>query len=589
MRLEINSFGGMVPLVKDLALSDKFGSYACNVRFDKGVLSPGSFKLKDAPDYPYSKTSGTGIRSVAKLFEDGTRLGLSEPEGSEAFPSPLEVTDKWGRVYFMSGSGPSFSTTDNYSPGQLNINPISYRLGVEPPDDAPRADVTSSAASTSASGGGDEGGGDSGGDGSGDGSGDGGDGSGDDTAEDEGGDADEVDVAYIYAFVDKYGHEGPPSPPSDPVTVFYDVDFSVALRFPSQHPHGGNYTGGLRRVYRASYDGSSSAWQFLIDIPITEKAHSDSLPVGEEGEQLVSEDWNPAPRAMRSLCLVASSFAAGMLEHHLRFSELKLPHAWPEEYSFPLKYSPVKLLPMNNGLLVLTSGRPYWAEGTDPGSAIPRELPINAPCLSPESVVDVDGVAMYMSPDGIIAVSQAQGQLVSASFIDRAGVADLVDEGCTAFSVEGRYVFSTADGRWMSFTTDGGFVEHKMGYSPGDFRSVTFSVRDNRHYFAFRNGQIRTVDLSSNSDSAEWVSKVFHSTPVSFSAMRLEADSYPVPVEVIASSPGQDDQTFEFEVGDAYIHRLPCMFGTHWKLRVKVPDDNHVHRAVMAQSGLESA
>lgn len=564
MRLEINQFGGMAPLVDPTALADNFAALAKNVRLDKGVLAPSAFRLTPSGDYPDSSLAGRGIRSVAKLFDSDTRFALSHPRGAMAFASPVAPADTWGRVYYMTASGPSFTTTEQYSPGGLAINPVSYRLGVPAPDAPPAIDGAVNMIHQFEEG----------------------VGGGDNSVMVE---PDYVDVAYAYSFVDRYGHESSLSPASGSAKVAYDREFSVPITLNAPFPTRVNAIGARRRVYRATFDGSSSIWQFLVDMPVDQTSFTDGTPIGQEGEVAVSEGWLPPPDGLQNLCLVASSFAAGYIDGYVCYSELRLPHAWPAELQYPIKYAPKGLMPLLNGLLIVTSGRPYWAEGSDPYSAIPRELPINAPCLSSESVVDMGDYAMYISLEGLVAVGPSQAEIVTEGVFDREYMLRLVDETCVAFKFENRYVFSTKDGGWLAFVPQKGVVEYAIGYSPSQFQSVTFSIRDNTHYFALHNGHIRRVDYGGDIAHVEWHSKHWRTPPTSFSCFRVEADTYPVTIQVRCQYLGGEWQTTpELVVDGPHIQRLPVMTGGLWQVVVK-PQAGHVYRLILGQSGQEVA
>lgn len=582
MRLEINKFGGMAPIIDPTALPEDFAVRAKNVRLDRGVLAPSSLALQPTPDFPDGALSGKAIKAVAMLLESSTRFAFSHPDAASAFVSPVSPADKWGRVYFMTDAGPSFTTTDSYSSGQLSINPVSYHLGIDLPESTPRLgevyveqkfeEGDPPAKDEKSSGDGD------------------GDGGGDEEPEKILIEPDEVDVAYAFSLVDKYGHEGGLSKASDWVTVAYDRDFTVQLQELLGSTRGrSNLYDGNKRIYRATFDGSSSEWQFLVDIPYANTSFHDDIAIGQEGEAVISDDWLPAPDDLQKLCLVASSFAAGFFDHYVCYSELKLPHAWPTELQFPVKYAPIDLMPMLNGLLVVTTGRPYWAEGADPNSAVPRELPINAPCISADSLVDMGDYAMYASREGLVAVGPGQAEIITREVLDRAEMTRLVDDSCKAFAFDGRYIFSTKDGRWMGFVPKQGLVEYSFGYSPDEFGALSFNVRLNEYIFAFTDGTVRVVDDLGESSGIEWCSRHWRTPPSSFSAVRAEADSYPVTLEVRCQYLGEEWQETEFEVAGPHIHRLPVMTGGLWQVCVKPPSGGRVYRVILGQSGTETA
>lgn len=551
MKIDLTQFGGAAPLVDPAALADKLSTFARNVRFDRGVLAPGGLRMTTTDDYPDSEIGGTLVQSVAKMFEDGTRFAFSEAEASTAFSSPVSPTDQWGRVYFMSPTGAAFSTTDQYSPGALNKNPVSFMLGIPAPDIAPNIPNSGVVVDLE--------------------------------------EADEVSVSYAYSFVDSYGHEGPLSPASRAITLAYDRTHSVEILFSEPPPLRTHMAQGVRRVYRAAFDGTTSVYQYLMDAPASSSRAVDTYPLGEEGEEAVSLNWWPADPAMTQLCLVGSAFAAGILDHYLCYSESRLPHAWPYELQYPLKYQPVKLLPMTNGLLVCTTGRPYWAEGTDPYSAYPRELASNAPCMAPDSVVDMGGFAIYASQDGFFMVDPTTSLVrnLSADYIDRAGMSALVDETCTAFEFEGRYVFSTIDNTWMAFRADDGFVEYDFGFPPSEFATVSHSLRDNRHYFALKSAKVRVVDFEGDASDSEWHSKHFLTPPVSFSCLKVAADTYPVWVDLRSQYLGQEWQSTMIKIPGPHIHRVPAHYGTLWQVGLFPPKGGRVYGASLAQSASE--
>ena len=560
MRLEINQFGGMAPLVDPTALADNFATYAQNVRLDRGVLAPGALKLEPNPDYPDAQLSGRAVRSVAKLSDDNTRFAFGNPRGAMAFVSPVSPADTWGRVYYMGVDGPVFTTSEQYSPGGLVINPVSYRLGVPAPGAAPEVMAAPTIEHKYEEGD-------------------------DNRIEVE---PDYVDVAYAYSFVDRYGHESSLSLASGTARVAYDRAFSVPVLVGAAPPTRVNIDGGFRRLYRATFDGSSSTWQFLADIPIGQTTFDDTVPVGQEGEEAVNEGWLPAPVKLRNLCLVASAFAAGYFDNYVCYSELKLPHAWPAELQYPIKYTPKGLMPLLNGVLIVTNGRPYWAEGSDPYSAIPRELPINAPCVSSESVVDMGDYAMYVSFDGLVAAGPGQAEVITSEIVDRAYMESLVDENCKAFAFNGRYVFSTKNGRWMGFVPKQGFVEYDFGYAPDEFSAVSFNVRDNKHFFAFSDGTVRTIDADGEATNVQWLSKHWRTPPASFSCFRVEAYTYPVGIMVRCQYLSQEwQETPLFEVSGPHIQRLPVMTGGLWQVVIKPPQGGRVYRVILGQSGRE--
>lgn len=548
MKIDFQQFAGTAPLVSPEALAEKFATVARDVRFDRGVLTPGGMQLVPADDFPDAAVEDAGIRAVAKVGNDGTRFAFNEEAAATAFLSP-QVTDEYSRVYFMGPQGPSFTSTNQYAKGELNVTPIHFRLGMPAPASAPA--VPPSAVTINLNDG-----------------------------------ADEVDVAYAFSYVDTYGHEGPLSPGTRAITLAYNRSFAVKLAFGDSLPGRVDFSQGFRRIYRATYDGASQAWQYLVDVPVQASTYTDRIPMGQEAEEAVSIDWFPPPNGMTQLCMVGSAFAAGIYEHYVCFSAAKLPHAWPPDLHYPLKYQPVKIMPTLNGLFVATNGRPYWAAGVDPYSAVPVEMGGNAPCLSPGSVVDMGGFVIYASPDGFMKASPDGLELLSAGFIDREGMEALVNESCRAFEHDRRYVFSTADGRWLAFDPDEGFVEYSLPHQ--GVRSVTTSVRDNRQYFVLNDGTVRQVDFAGEGTEAEWVSRHVMTDPDSFGWLRVVSDTYPVGIRLRCRyGDGGWRETPLMNVKGPTPVRLPAWVANRWEVGVVPPADGRVRLVTLAQSGEE--
>ena len=489
MKIQIVEFAGMAPKIEPRRLADKMAVVARNAGFESGAVAPVTIGAQPSAEFSPLTSS---VRSILRPANSATRLAFTSDTTGEAFASLVAPSDSWGRVYYTTALGARFTVADNYAAGGLTINPVSYKLGVKTPQYVP---VPATPQFTIP----------------------------------EGQAADTVRVAYLFTFVDKYGHEGAPSTPSTLVELPYNLPFTCRLAFTAESLPDTNVSGAVRRVYRATFDGYASRWQFLADVPLAMASWDDSIPLGDEGEELISTDWVPPP-LLKEMVPVASNFVAGFHDNVLCYSELRLPHAWPEAYRFPLKYQIVGLKPTQNGLLIATSGKPYWAFGADPVSAIPVELDANHPCVSARSMVDMGGYVIYASTDGLVAVAGQDVKVLSAEFVDRfTWQRDFAPASIVAFSYEGRYVFGVGSTWWMFDPQEGvGFSTlDELVVSPTALRQAYYDARRDVTVLLDTSGAAFDV-VSKQGGTFTWCSKVFEFPPVNFSRARVLATAYPV-------------------------------------------------------------
>lgn len=495
MKISLTEFAGMAPKIEPRRLADRLASHAHNTGFESGALAPATIGALPSIDFTGLTAS---VRSILRPANSDTRLAFTSDTTGEAFASLVAPNDSWGRVYFTTPYGPRFTVRENYVDGGLTVNPVSYRLGVPTPFYPPLAGTPAFTVA-------------------------------------QGETADTIRSAYLFTYVDKYGHESAPSPVSTMVELPFGLDFTCVLTFTAESLPEVNITNAVRRIYRATYDGASSRPQYVGEVPLAMSTWTDTVRLGDESEELISNDWVPPPN-LRQMVPVASNFVAGFEDNILCYSELRLPHAWPEQYRFPLKYRIVGLKPTQNGLLITTTGKPYWAFGADPASAVPMELSANHPCLSAESMVDMGGYVIYASTDGLIAVAGQDVRVVSADFVDRfTWLRDFNPAQIVAFAYEGRYVFSMAEGWWVFDPVDGGVgftTLEELSVQPAALRQAYYDAKRDVTVLLNTTGQAFDV-VSKQGNSFVWRSKVFEVPPVSFARARVLSTVYPVTLRLI--------------------------------------------------------
>lgn len=508
MKITQSEFAGMAPKLDPVMLAEDLAQDSVNAGFEMGLLTGALVSAVPSTAFP---SMAANIKSIAKPSSIKATFALSYGSRGGAFANMLAPNDAWGRVYYLARNGAKYgawyTTNEHYAAVGLTTDPVSYSLGMPPPLGQPIVTAVVIDRGVSEVG-------------------------------IEPAELDIQKVAYCFTFVDAYGHEGPPSAPSPIVELPYDAPFVASITVPSQTLPSMNMNGGMRRFYRASFDGTSSEWQFVADVAFYETSWADVLPLGQEGETMVSTNW-ARPPLMDDFAVVNGSFLAGSSDNTLMYSEYMLPHAWPESLRFPLPYSIVAIKSTLGGLFVGTSGAPFWASGTDPAAAVPVNLGMNFPCVSADSVVDMGGWVIYASQDGLVSAEAGGATLLSGEFIDRMRwLRDFNPAAIKAFGHEGNYYFSVSSGAWWVFNATEGRGLRKVtlaNISAGTPRHILYDAARDTTVVLAANGAV--YDIVSQQDSGlqlKWVSKERRSNPTKFSTGQVVSTVYPVTLTVTA-------------------------------------------------------
>lgn len=511
MKIALTEFAGTAPKMDRVMLADDLAQEATNVGFEMGLLTGALVSTAPCADFAAIPASVVGIAKPASV---NVRLAFTNAIRGGVYANMLSPSDTWGRVYFLAYNfttalfRPFFTTKDHYTAGGLTVDPTRYALGVPAPV-APALITNVSIDKTAL-----------------------------ETAAGTEVEVDVQKVAYIFTIVDAYGHEGPPSIPTAIVEVSYVAPFAVDMTIPAQTFTSMNMVGGLRRFYRAAFDGTTSDWQFIADVPIETLAWTDRLVLGQEGETLVSEDWVQPPE-MNDFTVVNGSFLAGCRANEVLYSAYMLPHAWPESLRFPLPYTVVAIKSTLGGLFIGTNGSPFWASGTDPSAAVPVNLGLNLPCLSAASVVDMGGWVIYASHDGLVSAEAGGATLLSGDYVDRMRwLRDFSPASIKAFGHEGDYYFSVNNSDWWVFNATAGRGLRKIALQnipPSAVRQVMYDAARDTTVVLASNG--KAYDIVSAQDatlSFRWTSKEFRRSPAQFSTGQVVSSQYPVTLTVSA-------------------------------------------------------
>lgn len=532
MLINVSIMKGEVPRLKSHLLPDEAATVALDCQFSRGVVAP---LHKDR----YVVTLPNAPKT---LFQYGNHWMAFESPVS-AINNPM-AQDEWQRVYW-TGQGKPKVTAQDIALGTKVPNAW-YDLGVPRPSQPPI--IGSIDGST-----------------------------GEDPPEGEPEFIDDEDRVYIQTYVTRFGEEGAPGEPSGAVVVERPgASVTVTLARPGSNTHNITHT----RLYRSVSSNGVGDYMLVAELPISQETYIDSA---RSLNNAVLETWDYAmpDENMAGLCQMANGICAGFAGNEVMFSEAYLPYAWPESYRGTTAHDIVAITAIETSLVVVTKGYPYLFSGVTPSAVNGSKLNIEQGCVSADSLVVVNGVAMYASPDGIVAISGGSAQLVTEPLITREQWEQYNPSTIRAWSVEGQYV-ALYDG--------GGFVFDPRSQSFTQISNTwdcAFNDLERDELFIARGDRLYAWKGSDTPGTYCWQSKTFL-IPIDapLGCARIQADDpetiavtfYADGVPVLAIAAGElDDQPF----------RLPSVRARKWSVAVSGAAD--IDRILLAHSMMELA
>lgn len=552
-------FSGIAPGVSPRLLAEQFAQTAQNLDFESGRLNP---VTTDSDTFTLANSTRRSI-----FFYRDTNWLQWDDDDVFAVEGPIPA-DTLDRLYWTGEDYPRIGTATTIIAGS-SYPQASYRLGVPAPANAPGTTKTGTA---------------------------------DDTQTPD-------DVSYVYTFVTAFGEEGPPSPAS---TAFERTDTeTVTVSVPSSDHPNGNYnfgTGAKKRIYRSNTGSTNTQFQFLAEIPFTTTSYSDTTSSFALGEVLPSGTWIGPPDdntslypdgPLTGLTPVANGVFAGFTGKRLCLSEPFLPHAWPIDYRITLEEDIVAIGSVSNGIVALTDGAPYFVTGVDPSAMTAVKLDIAQACVNTRSVVDMGDYLLYAGPDGLVAVSGGQGEVVTNGLISvKQWNDDFNPTTYRAFKHENTYVAFWSGGGFVYDPRAGEAALSTLSYT-GDVRGGFTNPKDGELYIIVGN-KIKKYRGGTTNKTLKWKSKQYVTPkPVSMGWVSVHAQAYPVTVRVWADgtqiavyslsySSNTYTQTVTVPSGASTgtlrepIMRLPAVVAQVWE--VEVEGSVQIDEVCLAQS-----
>lgn len=348
--------------------------------------------------------------------------------------------------------------------------------------------------------------------------------------------------SYCYTYVQSlqggvYQQESAPSPPSELVDVKAGDGVLVSGFRPPSLP-GLNIT--HIRIYRTVAGNETGEFRFVAEIPVSQVEYMDTAHDKDiSTEVLQTTLWDMIPDDAQGLIKTDNGIYACFRGNELLVSELFIPYAFPESYRLTVEDRIVALGHVDSTIVILTTGRPYLAQGAAPESLQLLHLPIEQPCLSARSVAHLPGGVVYACPDGLMLFTSAEQSLLTSGVFTRDQWQELGPENLIGSVLDGRYI-GFFSGTGQGFILDLGHKDIVRVELPGgEVHAMRHHVNDDCIYLAA--GTDISVFEGGEPLPYTWRSKPFFTSAfTTMSALRIEGEQSKVdPVTVRLFGPSE--------------------------------------------------
>lgn len=478
------AFGGENRARQPLLLADGLGTLSVNQKPGRGDLRPWRVPLTVA-------TVPGGRRTIHRMGRDVTtdaNYWLSWPGVVHAMRS-FSTTDTTERTFYTGDGTPK--VTDNIMALASAPSPAAHRpMGLPVPMDAPLVAT--------------------------------------EAGEFEG---DEASYYYVYTYVNDWGWESSPSPPSLVNTRILGAGATLS-GFSPVPP--GNYHINRMRIYRTQADESGSAEYFYLrEVAIgVGTVDDDNRDLGRVMSVL---GWFPAPDDLSFLTPMWNGMAAGISEGVARICEPYAEYAWPLDYEvMPPVGRAVALGTFGQNLIVLTDGRPLLVAGTSPDSLDDIPIEFAQGCVAPRSAVSMGRGVAWASEDGLCWYGAGGPAILTGNIMLREDWQALNPASIVGCMYEGFYFGSYDDGSGRKgFIIDPsnpvGMFFLDVGYEGMHFDELQDQL------YVLDGGNVRRWDAGEEFMTLRAASKIFREpAPAVFAHGEVVGSEFPVTVHIDA-------------------------------------------------------
>jgi len=269
--------------------------------------------------------------------------------------------------------------------------------------------------------------------------------------------------AYVYTYVNTYGEEGPPSPPGL-VTTSPVIGVSVNA---VKDAITGYAPIKEIRIYRTPTGSTIADYFYVGTLGVLSGSGSFIFTDNVKGEMLnealSSTEYYPPNQALTGLMQLPNGILAAWMGNELHFSEAYKPWAWPPKYVKTLPTNIVGGIVHGSGAVVTTRSHPHLVSGVSPDSMTVSKINVDQAGSSKWAIAVVDGVVMYASNDGLVALTGASASLIQGQkFFTREVWRQRYGAGLSSMR------FAVWDGRLVVFSSSGAFTPFMIRFDEAD-------------------------------------------------------------------------------------------------------------------------
>lgn len=275
--------------------------------------------------------------------------------------------------------------------------------------------------------------------------------------------ADKEARAYVYTYANIYNEEGPPSDYAITTLVpTFDVNVTVVKDALSDYAPIKEI-----RIYRTPSGADVTDFYFIGSINVLSLsgtlAFNDNVDGALLNESLASLDNYPPDALLTGLSLLPNGILIAGKDNELHLSEPYKPWAWPPGYIKALPHGIIGGIVFGSGAIITTTQHPYLISGVSPDSMTLSKINVDQAGVSKWSIAVVNGVVLYASHDGIVAINGATGSLIdSQKYFTREVWREKYSAGLAAM------IFAVWDGRLIVYSHNESFVPFMIRLDEAD-------------------------------------------------------------------------------------------------------------------------
>lgn len=386
-------------------------------------------------------------------------------------------------------------------------------------------------------------------------------------------------IVYTETFVTSWNEESEPGPPSDRLGCYTGFTNTVENLTPMP---SGSHNIDRRRIYRSSYSGNGQTGvQFVAELPVAQTSFVDSVPKMALGETLKTQGWDAWPEGIRGLRALWSGMTVGFKDYDIYWGEPLAPYAAPLAYSQAANDPIVGVGSFGTALVVLTTGAPLIGSGGAPEDFImaPAEvLDECSGCVSKRGIVSVPGAVFYPNEHGIVMLAPSGSQLVTKSFVQKNEWKQYAPHTMLGVTSGSRYF-----GFYDNGTVQRGLVldQNVVGFTETSIYATAAHATNGKLYLAvgsslmcFEEGDLMPYTWKSR----KWVLP----TRANMSVGRVLAEDYPVQIKLFADGALVADKM----VTSNEEFTLPANY-TAFEFEVQIEGTAKVRRVTIAETSDE--